>query len=258
MAVLAMWFQDATTTGMSSGSEKMIAWSLVVIAAALGLQALIWIGVAIGALMAIKKAESAAGSAKAMVDEARRDLRTEINEIKGKLYPVIDSVNQIGVTAKNVLADAEPKIKIITEHLADTTRVLKDSAERVGQTVGDANTKTQRQVARVDGMVTGALNTLGDVVHAIEHGIKVPAQKLVVATTEARFVVEGFVDRLKGMASALPFVQQRKAASKSEKIPASPAGYRPPVQRTTTPVGTVPTPVGTVPPSATGHVPLVK
>ena len=190
MAVLAMWFQDASTTGMSSGSEKMMAWSLVVIAAALALQALLWIGIGIGALIALKKVKSTIdevrGELKGTVGDLRRDLKVEVAELKGKLYPVIDSVNDIGNTAKTVLADAEPKIKIISEHLVETSRVVRDSAEKLGQTVGDANAKTQRQVARVDGMVTAALNTTNDVVHAIEHGIKVPAQKIALAATEAR------------------------------------------------------------------------
>ena len=246
MAALALWFQDASTAGFSSGSEKMIAWSLVVIAIALALQALLYIGIGIGALAALKTIKSTIndvrGEVKGTVGEVRRDLKVELDEIKGKLYPVIDSVTHITATAKNVLADAEPKLKVMTEHLVDTTRVVRDSAEKLGHTVNEANTKTQRQVARVDGMVTTALNTGADVVHAVEQGIKVPAQKIAVAVTEARFVVEGLVDKLKGMASGLPFIQH-----KAQKIPASPGGYKAPVQRTAT------TPV-----AATGPVPLVK
>lgn len=260
MAVLAMWFQDAATTGFSSSSEKMIAWSLVIIAVALALQALFYMGIGIGALIALKKVQTTIdtvrGELKGTVGEVTRDLKVEVAEIKSKLYPVIDNVNHISNTAKNVLADAEPKLKVITEHLTETSRVVRDSAEKLGQTVGDANSKTQRQVARVDGMVTAALNTTADVVHAIEHGIKVPAQKIAVAATEARFVAEGLLDKLKGMASSLPFMQSKPA----NKIPTGPGGYRAPVQRTTVypaTSATSATPMST-PPSATGAVPLVK
>src|SRR5947209_12847928 len=183
MAALAMWFQDASTGGMSADAQKWIVIFLGVIAFSMLVQALVYIGIGIGAMAAIKKV-------KGTVDEVRRDLKAETVEIKGKLYPVIENVTHITKTAQGVLADVEPKIKVVTDHLVETSRVVRDSAEKIGNTVGDANQKTQRQVARVDGMVTAALDTTTEVVQTIEHGIRVPAQKIAQAATQARFVAE--------------------------------------------------------------------
>lgn len=244
MAALAMWFQDMSTgspvssTGSSvftPGQVTALLWILGVIAFGMLVQALVYI---VGGLVALKAMKEVKGG----VDEVRRDIRSSTDEIKGKLYPLIDSVNHIGKSAEGILADATPKLKEISDHLVATTRIVHASAEKLGDTVGEANAKTQRQVARVDGMVTAALNTTADVVHAVEQGIKVPAQKIAIAVTEARFVAEGVLDKLKELAGGLPFMPR-----KAQKIPAAPGGYKPPVQRT-----------ATTPASVTGPVPLVK
>lgn len=251
MAVLAMWFQDASTGSGFSGDSAhwMVIWMGVI---ALSLAALALV-VVVGGLIAGLAMMRVIRDVKGTVDEVRRDVKTSTEEIKSKMYPLVEGITHISATAENmikkaegVLEEATPKIRIITDHLVETSRTLRDSAEKVSQTVGDANAKTQRQVARVDGMVTAALNTGAEVVHAVEHGIKVPAQKIAVAATEARMVVEGILDKLKGMASGLPFMQR-----KGEKIPASPAGYRPPVQRAGSGTTATAAPV-------TGPVPLVK
>jgi methyl-accepting chemotaxis protein len=246
MIALAMWFQDAAPVGFSNDSEKMIAWSLVVIAIALALQALLYIGIGIGALAAIKKVKGTVDEVrhdlKGTIADVRRELKAEADEIKGKLYPVIESVTHISKTTQSVLTDAEPKIKIVTDHLVETSRVVRVSAEKLSQTVGDANQKTQRQVARVDGMVTAALDTTAEVVHTIEHGIKVPAQKVAQAATQARFVAEGLMDKIKAIAGGLPFLQSRRPAPS-----AATRSYPPPRPRN-----------ATTPAAATGSVPLIK
>lgn len=254
MAALAMWFQDASAGGMSADAQKWIVIFLGVIAFSMLVQALIWIGVGIGALVALKKVKTA-------VDDVRNDIKTHAGEIKGKIYPVIDTVTHISHNAQAIIADATPKIKNATEHLVETSRVvresaekfshtLRDSGEKISHTVTDANQKTQRQVARVDGMVTAALDTTAEIVQTIEHGIKVPAQKIAHAATQARFIAEGVLDRVKAMASGLPFLQHKGPGSAGPRTPASPAAarpYPPPATRG-----------ATTPASATGSVPLIK
>lgn len=137
---------------------------------------------------------------------------------QGKAGPILDEVAVISKHTRDVLEDAKPKIKVVTENLARTSATLSDAAasaksavEKVEATVTDANVRTQRQVARVDGMVSAALNTTSDVVESINHGIRVPAQKIAQAATQARTIVEGLLERIKGVAAATPF-GARKAA----------------------------------------------
>ena len=135
-----------------------------------------------------------------------------------KASPILEEVAVISKHTRDVLEDAKPKIKVVTENLARTSATLSDAAasakaavEKVEATVTDANVRTQRQVARVDGMVSAALNTTADVVESINHGIRVPAQKIAQTVTQARTIVEGLLERIKGVAAATPF-GARKAA----------------------------------------------
>lgn len=147
----------------------------------------------------------------------------------GKAGPILEEVAVISKHTRDVLEDAKPKIKVVTENLARTSATLSDAAasaksavEKVEATVTDANVRTQRQVARVDGMVSAALNTTADVVESINHGIRVPAQKIAQAATQARNIVEGLLDRIKGAAAATPF-----GARKASPRPSSYASSRP-------------------------------
>ena len=83
----------------------------------------------------------------------------------------------------------------------ETSQVARSAIRQIDTTVADANLRAQRQVARVDGMVTAALTTTAEVVEAIGNGIRVPAQKIAVAVTQARYVAEGLLAKIRSMAS---------------------------------------------------------
>jgi methyl-accepting chemotaxis protein len=242
MAALALWMQETSTGvgGFSPDAEKWIVVFLGLIAFSMLVQALVYI---VGGLVAMKVFKDLKGT----VDEARRDLKASTEEIKGRMYPLVDGLMHAGKTAQGLIDDTVPKIKIASDHLVETSRIVRDSAEKLAHTVTEVNQKTQRQAARVDGMVTAALDTTAEVVATVEHGIKVPAQKIAQMAVQARFVAEGVFDRVKSLAAGLPFMQQRTPAPGS----GTPRG---PVAR---PAGTPPV-TATTPAGATGAVPLVK
>lgn len=154
-----------------------------------------------------------------------------VSDLHEKANPVIQEATVISRHTRELLEDAKPKIKTITENFAKTSAtiseaadVAKSTAHKLEATVTDANARTQRQVARVDGMVSAALNTTAEVVEAVNHGIRVPAQKIAQAASQARVVAEGLMDRIKSMAGSIPIPGQRPA-SRSATRPTS-AGYR--------------------------------
>jgi methyl-accepting chemotaxis protein len=201
MTFLAMWFQDSD---MASSLHTMSTFMGVLAISVALLTLLIIIG---GAVIAAKLM-----GAVNKVTSIATDLHTKAN-------PIIQEVAAISKHTREVLEDAKPKIATITDNLAKTSATVSEAAvtakstvEKVQQTVVDANSRTQRQVARVDGMVSAALNTTAEVVESINHGIKVPAQKIAQAATQARVVVEGLLDRIKGMAGSTPFGGRKTAA----------------------------------------------
>jgi uncharacterized protein YoxC len=190
----AMWLQDTDPTG----TRHLILLAIGLMAVAIAVMAVIMVAIAVKALKAIK------------------DVSSTADEVKSKLMPLLDEVLQISKTSRVLLEDAAPKVKIIsdnlvrtTETLVETSKVARGTVQRIDMTVTDANLRAQRQVARVDGMVTAALTTTQEVADTIAHGIKIPAQRIAVMLTQAKFVAEGLLAKVKGMAAASPFGSRR-------------------------------------------------
>lgn len=244
MAVLAIWLQDVSAGGFSPTEQVWIVVALIGIAAALLIQSLLYV---VGGLVALRVITKVKGT----VEEARRDMKGTTDEIKAKIYPLVDSLTHAGKTAKDLLDDSAPKIKAVTEHLVETSKTVRDTAEKLGQTVSEANQKTQRQVARVDHMVTSALDTTAEIAATVEHGIKVPAQKIAQVAVQTRYVVEGLLERIKGMASGLPFMQQHKPSTGPSYKTRGPVAYP-------APPPAPPTTGSHTPPAVTAPVRLVK
>src|ERR1019366_3231888 len=99
-----------------------------------------------------------------VASKAVKSATAVMDEFKVKLLPLIDAGTEIGKSTRVILNDATPKVKIITENLVktsetlvQTSKVAKSAVEKIDVTIGDANMRAQRQVARVDGMVSTAL-----------------------------------------------------------------------------------------------------
>jgi len=209
---LAMWFQDSE---MANSLHQMSTYMGIL---AISVCVLTLFLLIVGDIISTQ------------VFKAIKSVTTIATDLQGKTNPILQEVATISRHTREVLEDAKPKIATITDNLAKTSATLSETAvttkatvEKVQATVTDANDRTQRQVARVDGMVSAALNTTTDIVESINHGIRVPAQKIAQAATQAKVVAEGLLERIKGMAGNMPFGGQtrshRPAASASSRTP---------------------------------------
>jgi len=175
----ALWLQE--NYSFSSGNAKLLMVFIGLVALSMVMQAAVQIGISLKAGKALKEL-------------------TEIaEELREKTLPLIDTAMSVGKTAEAMLKDAAPKVKLITNNMAETSGVVRSSAVQVGRTVTDANLRTQRQVARVDGIVTAVLTATVEVAGAVQNGLRGPAQKLAGLATQARFGLEGLLDRVKAM-----------------------------------------------------------
>lgn len=145
-----MWLQDGGS--FSSGNSRWLVIFVGVIAAAMIAQAIAVAVVALGALKAGKRALD-------IVD----DMRT-------KLMPMVESTHEM-------VQDARPKVKIITENLVETSHVVRAKAAEFDVTASELNMKTRAQAARVDGMVTSVLNTTADISETLQKAVKVPVRE---------------------------------------------------------------------------------
>ncbi len=185
MAILAMWFQETDT--ISSGNSKLLIAFIGLVAIAMVAQAIVTIVVSIKAVKAMKQLSATA------------------EEFKTKALPLIDSAMHMGHTAHQLLHDTAPKVKLITDNLVETSVVVRHSAQEFDRTIADANIRTQRQVARVDGMVSTALNTTAEIVDAVGNGIRGPVQKIAAMANQAKATIEGILARIRTKGAGSPF-----------------------------------------------------
>jgi hypothetical protein len=196
MMYLAMWLQQQD--GDPSGTRRLVLIFVIVMAVALAVLAVVMVFVGMKALKVINELGATAG------------------EVKLKFLPLMDEVMAISKASRGMLEDAAPKIKTISENLmktsealVETSRVAKSAVVRAEGTFTDANLRAQRQVARVDGMVTAALTTTQEVADTIVHGIRVPAMKIAEMVGQAKIAAEGLMAKVKGMGGAPPFGSRR-------------------------------------------------
>jgi uncharacterized protein YoxC len=195
MTMLAMWILGADP--ISAVNTKLLIVFIGVVALALLVQALALVWVAIKSANAIT----------VMVQT--------VDELKQKSLPLIDAATSISLTTEALLHENAPKVRTIADNLVQTSdtlveasKVARSTVEQIGYTVADANQRTQRQVARVDNMVSTALNATVEVVETVVNGIRVPTQKIAAMTCQAKHLVEGLLAKIKSVAAKTPFASR--------------------------------------------------
>jgi methyl-accepting chemotaxis protein len=181
MTMLAMWFQGTDAVSEINTNLLTIFIGLVALAMLVQVTALIVL---------------AAKSVKAI-----KGLAETVDELKQKVLPLIDSATQISQTAEYLLSENAPKVRAIADNLLETSDLVRGTAQHFEETLADANLRTQRQVARVDGMVTAALTATVEVVETIGNGIRGPAQKIASMAGQAKRFAEGLLAGIKSYAS---------------------------------------------------------
>jgi uncharacterized protein YoxC len=145
-----MWMQDPGS--LSAGNSRLLMIFVGMVAIAMVVQAIAVIVLAVGTAKASKRALEMA------------------EELRIKVGPILD-------TTQGVLHDSAPKVKIITENLVETSHVVRTKAQDFDATASDLNMKARAQAARVDGMVTGVLNTTADISETLQRAVKVPVRE---------------------------------------------------------------------------------
>ena len=179
--MLAMWFQG--TDAVSDINTDLLTVFVGLVALAMLVQA-------------IALAVLAARSVKAI-----KGLADTVDELKQKALPLIDSATEISRSAQSLVTETAPKVRAIADNLLETSDLVRGTAQHFEKTLADANLRTQRQVARVDGMVTAALTATVEVVETIGNGIRVPAQKIAALAGQAKLFAEGLLAGFKSYAS---------------------------------------------------------
>ncbi len=182
----AMWIQELDL----AGTNRLIMIFIGLVALAMVVMAVAMIVVAVTAAKAAK------------------GMNETVGELKEKMLPLIDVVTDISKSSQALLNDTAPKVKHITDTLVDasdtlaeTSRAARSAVQQFDSTIIDINMRTQRQVARVDGMVTSALTATIDAVETISRSLRVPAQKVAAAAGQAKLFAEGLLAKVRSAAA---------------------------------------------------------
>ena len=188
IAMLAMWFQE--TYRFSSGSAILLMVFIGLVAISMVVQAVVIISVTMKAGKAVK------------------ELAETAQEFKARLVPLIETATDVSRMSQSLLHDTVPKVKVIADNLVETSNVVRTSAQQFDKTFADVNLRAQRQVARVDGMVSATLTATVEAVESIQQGVRVPVQKISAVASQLRYGLEGILARIKAMAAKSPFVNR--------------------------------------------------
>jgi methyl-accepting chemotaxis protein len=169
-----MWMQDPNS--LSSGNSTLLMVFVAIVAISMTAQAVALIVMAIGAGKARKRGLEIA------------------EEVRTKAMPIIHDAHEL-------IRDLTPKLKVISENLVETSHTVRSKAQEFDATASDINHKTRAQVARVDGIVTSALDTTAQVTETIQRGIKVPLREISGLVNGFKAGLDVLVGRAKGFGS---------------------------------------------------------
>ena len=124
--------------------------------------------------------------------ETKKKLEEALAELHEHAFPLVRH-------ARDVLSDAAPKIKTVTEDLVETTALLKKQATRVDGAVGDILMRTHHHVARVDAMVGNTLDAVQHATSAVQHTVSRATDTLAHAVDVPTKKISGIVN---GVAAA--------------------------------------------------------
>jgi len=168
------FFQDATS---SAHDVHLMRFYVAFIAAALMLQAL---GILLVAIYAAKFL--------AVLHSISRN-------VEEKALPLI-------VRTGDLVRDLTPKVTAIGTNVEQVSYTVRAKIDELGQTVtqlnetiADANGRTRVHVARVDNMVSEALDTTEDVSRTVQQGIRVPVREIAAIIAGIKVAVETLIDR---------------------------------------------------------------
>jgi methyl-accepting chemotaxis protein len=176
--------QDGELAAISPHDVHLMMIFLFIIALALAAQA---VGIIVAAGFAAKLLTS---------------VNSLANEMREKIHPLLDKTDVL-------VRDLSPKIKSISENVDQISYAARSKADEVGVTVSrinetvneinrtllDVNGRTRTHIARVDGMVAGALDTTAQVSQTVQEGIKAPVRQMAGLVTGLRVGMETFLEK---------------------------------------------------------------
>ena len=156
-----MWMMAMLQSGDTNDTNWH--WLLIftgIMAFGAAMQALVLIGIAVGAA------------------KSRKKVHELTEEVKAKLMPAIANVEKLVASTQVIVQDVTPKVRVITENLVDVSHTVRTQVHDLDAKITEASRKAEAQVNRADEALTSAINSTGQVIGKIEHGIMAPVKQV--------------------------------------------------------------------------------
>jgi len=105
---------------------------------------------------------------------AVRRLTQRIHVITDELRP---HVLPTMVTARNLIEDVAPKVKVISSDAVEVSRTVRREVDNVSATMDDVLKRAATQANRVDEMVSASIDSAAHATHAVQHAFSVPVRQ---------------------------------------------------------------------------------
>lgn len=106
------------------------------------------------------------------------------------------------VRTSDLVRDLSPKVTAISTNVEQVSLTMRTKIDELGQTVSelnetisDANGRTRVHVARVDNMVSEALDTTEDISRTVQQGIRTPVREIAGIIAGIKVAVETLIQR---------------------------------------------------------------
>src|SRR6185437_3971723 len=179
-----MWLQDADS--ISSGNSRLLMIFVGMVAAALIVQAIALVVMAIGAA------------------KARKRVLAIAEEVRAKAMRVLEST-------QGFIATTAPKMITLAENLVETSNVVRNKAVEFDATLSEVNSKARVQAARADDIVTTVLTGTAEAVNAIQRGINIPIREFNGLVNGLKDGLDVLVGRTKGFGSGRATTSYRQS-----------------------------------------------
>ena len=202
-SALAMFQPDA----IDSGNAKTLEAFVIVAAISLLIVAIAAVVAAIGAYKAqqelLRHVNEIKGKLMPLIDKSHtlvtdltpeiKQITTKVHEITGKVNEITAKVNDITAVVKEKVVEVAPTVSMANANVQEALGKARTTFADANQTVGDVNAKTRQQVERVNGMVSGALDATVRLGKAIEHSIMAPGRELAGIVAGAKATVDSLM-----------------------------------------------------------------
>lgn len=219
VASLGLAFQEPVA--VSHLNSTLLMWFVGIAAAAIVLQALILLGMAIGGMKIAK------------------DLMKIVEDTRAKTMPLIESTQHLVKDLTPQIKTITRKVEVIAGHVENisgvaaekvhefspTVSAARQTVEEANQTVRDANRKTHEQVMRVNDMITAALDSTARAGVAFQRGLGAPGRQLAGWTSGLKAGFEQLVGKTKS------FGEERPLAGRRTPYEGTGSPYRAPANR---------------------------